>query len=270
MRGSLLHGGSPGRGHAEDSEYAALETSMMADSLMGGSDVEDAEYSESPAATNARRERSAASAAQYKYRYPSVDTILSDIQPDFAGIGSTTAEPLSLNYRPKLSDTDPVDLDTVNYITSSYSDFFKNSLIEADPLRRSQGEWDGDQASTGSSRPSAQSPTGSRGSRSASAASRARGRAPAAGSPHRSGTSSMRSSFRSDDGDRESYMDRAIPSRLLTLDEALVEIEHLRRTNHSLVEALSDESHRRTQLEDKLCATQVCTYSQYFPMTYSF
>jgi hypothetical protein len=302
MTGSLLrHDDSPQRG-------AGLETSMMADSLMGASDRE-ASFSAEPHADGAYHSQraegspSARSEYRYRYRYPSLDSLLQE-QPgaDFVGLGGLSAEPLDLGRRPRLADTDPVDLDTVNYITSSYSEFFRNSLLQADPLLRERAdEGHGEPVSRGSSSrqgtpdrsgsasrgsPSrgphlTSSPTGQRGG----SGSHSSGASRSSHSPNRSADSSVRSSVRSstvrgsslhDEGTltsapsmrssfapqsqhsaAEDFTDHAIPTATMTIQQALAEVEHLRRTNHSLVEALSDESHRRSQLGEKLAAAQV-------------
>jgi hypothetical protein len=302
MTGSLLrHDDSPQRG-------AGLETSMMADSLMGASDRE-ASFSAEPHADGAYHSQraegspSARSEYRYRYRYPSLDSLLQE-QPgaDFVGLGGLSAEPLDLGRRPRLADTDPVDLDTVNYITSSYSEFFRNSLLQADPLLRERAdEGHGEPVSRGSSSrqgtpdrsgsasrgspsrgpPLTSSPTGQRGG----SGSHSSGASRSSHSPNRSADSSVRSSVRSstvrgsslhDEGTltsapsmrssfapqsqhsaAEDFTDHAIPTATMTIQQALAEVEHLRRTNHSLVEALSDESHRRSQLGEKLAAAQV-------------
>jgi len=53
------------------------------------------------------------------------------------------------------------------------------------------------------------------------------------------------------------YVDSAIPDGSMSLSEAMRELEHLRRTNHSLVESLSNEKQHRKEIENKLSGVQV-------------
>ena len=267
---------------------------MMADSLFNGSDFNDSvDYDAvrpgSPTLDDHFNEQD--TSRGYRYRFGSARTSVVRSH----GIGSDTAAPVLLRG-PRLADTAPADLDTVNFITSSYADFFQDALQAAD-LRRGHhksesgdreeefySDGDGylrnDEDSQNNSDyeknddsndshddegrqdldntidsleldpPSRSSETTKRTSQtsqpSASSATNANANSIAA----RATASNKSDSY-------VPYVDSAIPDGSMTLSEAMQELEHLRRTNHSLVESLSEEKQRRSELENKLSGVQV-------------
>lgn len=110
---------------------SGVDVSMIADSLFG--DHVDASFDGVfPTKDDNYYDEPHAHRVEYKYRHDEGDQRQSarSMSAEFAGIGDSTAEPVRLSHAhvPRLSDTAPLDLDTVNYITSSYADFFQNSL----------------------------------------------------------------------------------------------------------------------------------------------
>ena len=225
-----------------------LDESMMADSLMGGSDTDapcadisdtdDHSVDQSPSQSPAR--------PQYQFRYRSADgdgeaSRCSGDMDEFMGIGGATAEPLPLLHSPQLTDT-------VHYVASSYSDFFRRSL-SGDRLHAGRAE----SQQRGGEHRTALSPP-----RSASSPRNSPGRSPSRNSSSYSSQHTASSQQQGDeDGYTARYMSTVSPASTMTLTEALHEIEHLRRTSQSLEKALGQETQWRKKFEQQLVTSQV-------------
>lgn len=305
---------SPHRKQAQrgGNKSSALESSMMADSLFNGSEVDasvddDAVRTGSPTNDDHFKEQDSAPRG-YRYQFGSARTSVETAHTNTftsestsylsgdatsRGIGSGTAAPVLLRG-PRLADTSPADLDTVNFITSSYADFFQDALQAGDPRHgHHQGgsceddyysdggegfgssedsqnnsdfdvsngddeeeerqnldntidslELDAPSHSSEPSRYTSHSRTSHHSQSSATAATT-------------TSASATRAAENRQPGSYVPYVDSAIPDGSITLAEAMRELEHLRRTNHSLVESLSDEKQRRSELESKLNGAQV-------------